>query len=204
MTYPQLNYWSSTLTHLYFHLLVSNPILLRLHPPKRSISPDLGCSPPFRGTQGVWAFTKQVTQTISQTRWHNPSHVNLTAGQKSDLLDLQRNPNIVIKPSDKGGNLVVMDVSNYESMVLAILNNAKWYRKVSSSHLKLTISLYQKLIGSAYYKEVITKPTWEYLNVSSPRTPTLYALPKIHKDVHHPPGHPIVWATVASLSRRAL
>lgn len=94
----------------------------------------------------------------------------------------------MIKPSDKGGNLVIMDKSHYELMVFTLLNNREWYRKVSETHLKLTIRRYQDLIGSAYYDGLITKSAWEFLNVTCPRTPTLYTLPKIHKNSSNPPG----------------
>lgn len=148
--------------------------------------------PDLQGNPNIWAFTKQVTQEIGQTKWKDLSQSNLTANQRIALSSLQQNKNIIIKPSDKGGNLVVMDVNQYEHMVLALLQNREWYRKVSPSHVKLTINRYQHLIGTAYHKGLITKKTWEFLNVSSPHTPTMCTLPKIHKNPSTPPERPIV------------
>lgn len=39
---------------------------------------------------------------------------------------------------------------------------------------------------------MIDKSTWEFPNTCNPKTPTLYALPKIHKSIDQPPGRPIV------------
>lgn len=83
--------------------------------------------------------------------WSHSPHPNLTEAQRTALLSLQTNDNIVIKPSDKGGNLVIQDKLHYESMVLALLNNKEWYRRVSETHLKHTTLRYQDLIGSAYH-----------------------------------------------------
>lgn len=44
----------------------------------------------------------------------------------------------------------------------------------------------------AYHQQLIDKDLLEYLHVKWPRTPTFYALPKIHKCVGKPPGCSIV------------
>lgn len=82
-----------------------------------------------------------------------------------------------------------MDRHQYEFMVIRLLQNRDWYKKVSDSVVQHTTVRYQKLIGSAYHQGPINKRTWEFLNVSFPRTPTLYALPKIHKNSLNHPGH---------------
>lgn len=41
---------------------------------------------------------------------------NLTSGEIQALLRLEKNNLLVIKPSDKGGNLVIMDHSIYKTM----------------------------------------------------------------------------------------
>lgn len=133
-----------------------------------------------------------MTKEIIKTKWKDLSQSNLTPPQMEALKSLQQNKNITIKPSDKGGNLVIMDNCQYESMVMAIVRNREWYRKVSPNHLTLTTTRYQHLIGSAYQKGLINKNTWEFLNVTSHQKPTLYALPKIHKNPIKPPGRPIV------------
>ena len=40
-------------------------------------------------------------------------HDNLSSTQRMSLHDLKSDNNIVIKPADKGGNIVIMDKDNY-------------------------------------------------------------------------------------------
>lgn len=39
---------------------------------------------------------------------------------------------------------------------------------------------------------MIHQKTFDFLTVKSPKTPTIYALPKMHKNMTCPPGQPIV------------
>lgn len=56
----------------------------------------------LQANPNIWAFTKQVTNEIQQNRWKGLSCSNLTLGQQEAIRSLQENPNIIIKPSDKG------------------------------------------------------------------------------------------------------
>lgn len=46
------------------------------------------------------------------------------------LKNLSTNHEIVIKPSDKGGNVILMDVGTIKRMHLCILENSEWYRMI--------------------------------------------------------------------------
>lgn len=48
---------------------------------------------------------------------------NLQYGLAKALCDLSKNQSNVINPADKRGNMVVMDVSDYERMCLEMLRN---------------------------------------------------------------------------------
>lgn len=50
------------------------------------------------------------------------------------------------------------------------------------------------LVDQAFYHNVMDKSTWEYIRTGFPREATFYALPKIYKNTHQPPGRPIVSA----------
>lgn len=58
----------------------------------------------------------------------NPN--NLTFEENAQNF-LRKNSSIVVKPSDKGGNVVIMDNQDYVLMCLNILNNKNWYKKKS-------------------------------------------------------------------------
>lgn len=37
-----------------------------------------------------------------------------------------------------------------------------------------------------------TRDTWDFIWTKHPHLPTFYTLPKVHKDLHDPPGRPII------------
>lgn len=51
----------------------------------------------------------------------------------------------------------------------------------------LLVHKYYNLIFKAYHQGIIDGNTWNYLNIKKPKTPTFYALPKVHKSLKHPP-----------------
>lgn len=50
----------------------------------------------------------------------------------------------------------------------------------------------EDLVDEAFCNGAIDKDACEFIITSHPRIPTLYCLPKIHKDLKIPPGHPII------------
>lgn len=60
---------------------------------------------------------------------------NLFRAQQETLANITRNDEIIIKPSDKGGNVVVMDKTQYIEMCNKILNNQEWYKLVPYDNL---------------------------------------------------------------------
>lgn len=139
------------------------------------------------------AFVKQVISEIDlELETYNKSYPNLSRELLTSLNQLQQDPAIIIKQSDKGGNAVVMDGAQNEGMCYAILDNKQWYTKVSPLVLKRDKPIHDNLINAAYQDQIIPKTVWEYLQVPDPVIQTFYALPKVHKSLHDPPGRPIV------------
>lgn len=50
-----------------------------------------------------------------------------THGEKLALSNLKKLDDVIIKPSDKGGNLVLMDSIQYKQMCLKNIPNKNWY-----------------------------------------------------------------------------
>lgn len=48
------------------------------------------------------------------------------------------------------------------------------------------------MITKCLTSKVISKNEYHFLNISQPNKPLFYHLPKIHKDLQNPPGHPII------------
>lgn len=98
----------------------------------------------------------------------------------------------MVKPADKGGNVVIMDVDNYEVMCRDILNNREWYQPISKNIVDNFTEEYYSIIFRAYQQGLIDKNTWNYLNTKEPNIPTFYELPKVYKSLIKTSGRPIV------------
>lgn len=48
------------------------------------------------------------------------------------------------------------------------------------------------IVNEGYNNHVIDQKLKEFLIVQNPKIPVLYLLPKVHKQLHRPPGRPIV------------
>lgn len=62
---------------------------------------------------------------------------------------------------------------------MKLLSNQKWYRPISGARIPEINSNFYQLV------DIISQQIWQYI-----RTP--FPLPKTHKNVKDPPGHPIV------------
>ncbi|KAM5135054.1 LOW QUALITY PROTEIN: NXPE family member 4-like [Mantella aurantiaca] len=147
--------------------------------------------PPFVNSNLAF-FVRQVTTEINSLKITQPKNTNLTSKQSQALSDLQHNSSIVIKPSDKGGNIVIMDKDNYVQMCNKILDNTTWYSQVSLNYVEMVYEKFYVLVDDAYTMGNIDKQLWDFLRTAHPKLPTFYALLKTHKNLTNPPGRPIV------------
>lgn len=164
----------------------SNPSLNssteRLFPPPNLYRPKSRSFPILQGNPNIWAFTQQVTKEIQATKCKRPSRQsNLNFSQRTALSSLIQNYHIIINPSDKRGNIAVMDLDQYTNMVMDLLLTRNWYQPIPLAQVKYTETKYRILFTQAFFENLIDKKTCEFLTVETPRLPTLYALPKIHK-----------------------
>ncbi|KAM5151821.1 cytochrome P450 2W1-like [Mantella aurantiaca] len=137
-------------------------------------------------------FIRQTTSAINALKIPKNIPNNLTPTQNLALQHLQNNSSIVIKPSDKGGNVVIMDVQQYLDMCYRILNNTEWYTMVSSNFVDVVYAKFYSLIDEAFDEGTIDQQLRNYIRTPYPTLPTFYALPKTHKNLTTPPGRPIV------------
>ena len=98
---------------------------------------------------------------------------------------------VVIKPADKGGAVVVWRADLYRQEALRQLNDASFYTKLNSdptlSHQKTVKTTINHFIQAGDLPASASN-----LFTTTPRTPVIYFLPKIHKPDN--PGRPIVSA----------
>lgn len=124
---------------------------------------------------------------------HKPSMNNISKREKEALLTLSNCEDLVIKPADKGGAIVVLNRSDYIEEGKRQLNNKQFYKHLdfdpTTEHKKIIVTTLENLtregaINSKLKKALITVH-------SAPGR--FYMLPKIHKENN--PGRPIISGT---------
>ena len=138
---------------------------------------------------------------VSKINSKNPKMDNLSRAERSAIHTLKNNKDITIKPADKGSAVVILNTTDYIAEATTQLNNPKFYKKMDHDptqdhHLEV-----QKVLKEMLDREEIDQSCYDYLNISKPRTPRFYTLPKIHKATRPPPGRPITSANQSPTER---
>ena len=103
---------------------------------------------------------------------------NLSSNQRKALHDLKGNNNIVIKPADKGGSIVIMDKDNYMKETCTQLHDGRFYQKIDNDPTQTLTNKLRLLINEPQpnlQNEVLK------LIPSHPRPATFYNIPIVHK-----------------------
>lgn len=125
---------------------------------------------------------------------------NLSRLESEAIRRLKSNTDIIIKPADKGGALVVMDKSNYLIECYRQLDDKQYYSKLDKPIYPTNKIKIGKILNNLYNDGYINEKQLQYLSGPiEPKTRKFYILPKIHKDKNTwtipgvmPQGRPIV------------
>ena len=125
---------------------------------------------------------------------------NITTHQQQALNKLKSHHEIIIKPADKGGQIVIQDRTNYIFEATRQLNDPVYYRPLTNPMYLETQTMVRLLIDQMREKHLINAKQAHYLyGPDLPRARLFYLLPKIHKPPETwtvpfviPPGRPIV------------
>ena len=116
---------------------------------------------------------------------------NLTSQQRSTLKKLGSNPDLVIKPFDKGSGICLMDTSFYISKIEKHLAHPSTYKELSSDPTQAIRNDVLSTLNCLYNTHRIDDVTRHHLTPSrSVCTPLFYGVPKVHKP--NMPLRPIV------------
>ena len=115
---------------------------------------------------------------------------NMKIAEFKALKDLYFNNDIVIKPADKGGSIVIMNTADYILEAERQLNNQDHYERLPEDPTQNYNTHINNLLNQAWRLNIIEQNTYTNLHTKHPRTPSFYLLPKIHKPNN--PGRPIV------------
>ncbi|XP_075697305.1 uncharacterized protein LOC142742645 [Rhinoderma darwinii] len=124
-----------------------------------------------------------------------PHQKNLSTEERTSLRDLQHNREIIIKPADKGGAIVILDYNNYVSEINRQLTDSNTYLKIPRDPISDIRHKINSIIDHHLDINTIDHKTHKFLQNPFPITPVFYVLPKIHKSLINPPGRPIVAST---------
>lgn len=125
---------------------------------------------------------------------------NLSYDEFKALNEFKNNSNIILKPADKGGATVIMDVENYKAEAYRQLLDTNYYMKLNGPIFQLNIPKIRHILDSMKTDGFITTEQLKFLSgPEEPRPRLFYLLPKIHKDINKwtipnkmPEGRPIV------------
>ncbi|CAJ0949676.1 unnamed protein product [Ranitomeya imitator] len=145
---------------------------------------------------------KSLREDIRRGRLHFTS--NLSNTERQALHGLQNDKNLIIKPADKGGALVIMNKSDYLLEIRRQLDNPTIYTKLPRDPTPVTRQLISDTILKYTELGVLDAKTSNFLTNPHPITPVFYTIPKIHKNLEKPPGRPIVASTDSILSPLAV
>ena len=156
------------------------------------LNPSLGWTPPsgqdpFLDTYRssiINEFLKELDRPSINTK------KSLKKQEYQAMRELYNNNDIVMKPVDKGGSIVIKNTTDYISEADRQLNNHDHYGRLLEDPTQKFNTHINNLINQAWRLNIIDESTYSNLQTKNPRIPTFYLLPKIHKKDN--PGRPIV------------
>lgn len=146
-------------------------------------------NPPQPSNHHVEVFKQLILKDLEALQVKkslNPKHI------KEGVQALEKRKDVVVRPADKGGGVVVLDKSYYHSQLQEMLNDGNTYSLLSGDPNKQYRTELRNLVDYGYYMRIINKKEKQFLCPSFNRTPTIYTVPKMHKHLTLPPGRPIV------------
>ena len=133
----------------------------------------------------------RVRNDLNYTRIPHTLKSNLSFEEKNTLDELISNTDIIIKPADKGGKIVLWDRNDYIKEAHRQLNDQTYYTQIDHNPFADLILEISTFISYLYRHNYINYQLFSFLDPkSSARIPIFYLLPKIHKPGS--PGRPII------------
>eukprot|EP00745_Piridium_sociabile_P023737 TRINITY_DN3707_c0_g1_i1.p1 TRINITY_DN3707_c0_g1~~TRINITY_DN3707_c0_g1_i1.p1 ORF type:complete len:909 (-),score=150.62 TRINITY_DN3707_c0_g1_i1:630-3356(-) len=136
-------------------------------------------------------YITKCEQEIKQLHLKPLQHSNLSTKELKALDDLKKRDDVIVKPADKGGSVVVWRKDLYEREVRKQLADTSFYVVARKSTVKDDNALVRRTIKEAVTAGHLPSEAIRAV-VREPRESRFYVLPKIHK-VNNP-GRPIVSA----------
>ena len=149
---------------------------------------------PIPDNSNLQEYISNVYYDIKTADYHmtmkRPS-TNITKHEIQSLHLLKTDNDLIVKPADKGGAIVIWPKDSFLKEAYRQLNDSNHYRKIPHDPTPEILTETKKLAYNLYKSKIIDNTTYKFLTTDTrARTPHLYLLPKIHKqDI---PGRPII------------
>lgn len=146
-------------------------------------------NPPVPASLSINIFKDLVLGDLDALTINKP-HNNPSV--KAGLKQLCERKELVVRPADKGGAIVILDKCDYENEILNILNDRKTYSPIPcdpTNRFKKDLGI---IVKQGFLDLIPNKKEYAFLVPLAPHIPTIYYLPKIHKHATKPPGRPII------------
>ena len=129
------------------------------------------------------------------------SKFKMNKNLEEGLETLCKNKELVIRPADKGGGIVVLDRKDYLRELNKIVSDQNTYVPLIGNPIIQYRRTLEELIHKGGRLGILNEKEQLFLIPKAPRIPILYCLPKIHKSLTCPPGRPIVGGIDSITSR---
>ncbi|XP_053571215.1 uncharacterized protein LOC128661075 [Bombina bombina] len=160
--------------------------------PTLNFRPKSNYMPPLSLVSAVNLFVKEVEKEIDRLPINKIIDYNLSRQERIALQELMNTLGIIIKQADKGGNLVIMNESNYALEVKKQLNNKEQYQLIQENPIAKIQGELLHILNKARKNGIISKKEFDYLYIKFPKIPVFYYIPKSYKNMEDPPGRPII------------
>lgn len=121
---------------------------------------------------------KNVT-ALEHTRYR--VKYNLSKRDLKDLQDLASDKSITVKPTDKGGGIVLLNTNNYVNEAYRQLNDHSSYSRISRDPTRSIMNIIKVILQEAVALNYIDSKLVDFLTVDFTKVPKFYLLPKLHK-----------------------
>ncbi|KAM4795913.1 dynein axonemal heavy chain 9-like [Rhinophrynus dorsalis] len=162
---------------------------------KSTFTPSVNICPPIR------LYAEMVMRDIIALPDRKGPY-NLTLSEHNAIKEMQSWTDTIIKPSDKGGNVVLWPKNLYLSEAFKQLSDITCYKRLLFDPTQDYLRAYLIIVSDAHDLGLITLRDKRFLTVTNPIIPTFYMLPKVHKNSSNPPGRPIV-SGIGSICEKA-
>ena len=125
-----------------------------------------------------------IDQDLYKLKYRQPRKKKLSKEEYKAIKSLRNNPDIIMKPADKGGAIGILDKQFYINEGERQLHSNQFYEETVTDLTGDVIYKVNLHVNNMLQGGQISQNTSNYLTIDINRTQQFYHLPKIYKDLH--------------------